>query len=80
MFDLFGKSSDWLRPELPPMPSVKPPAASNDGYTVGVDNGGFTVLKMTSSYNTTTLTMNACGTRQMIRLLEATLTDEKDNA
>lgn len=82
MFGLFGKSPDYILPEVTPlkMPSVKPPAVNNDGYTVGVDNSGLTVLKMTTGYNTTTLTMNEFGTRQMIKLLIATLPGEEDNA
>ncbi len=73
MFDWRGKTaSDFGLPE------VKPAKVSEDGYTVGVNNEGSTVLKMTTSYNTVTLTMNEFGTRQLIRLLEATLTEEEE--
>ena len=81
MFDWRGKTaSDFGLPEVKsiPMPEVKPAKVSEDGYTVGVNNEGSTVLKMTTSYNTVTLTMNEFGTRQLIRLLEATLTEEEE--
>jgi hypothetical protein len=77
----FGKKiSDFGLPEVKPMPmpEVKFAKASEDGYTVGVNNDGSTVLKMTTNYTTVTLTMNEFGTRQLIRLLEATLTEEEE--
>lgn len=80
MFDWRGKTaSDFGLPEVKsiPMPEVKPAKVSEDGYTVGVNNEGSTVLKMTTNYNTVTLTMNEVGTRQLIRLLEATLEEEE---
>jgi hypothetical protein len=60
----------------PLMPAVKPVTVSNDGYTVGVNDEGSTVLKMTTNNNTVTLTMNDNATRQLIKLLEATLEEE----
>lgn len=60
----------------PLMPAVKPVTVIDDGYTVGVNVEGSTVLKMTTNNNTITLTMNDYGTRQLIKLLEATLEEE----
>ena len=51
---------------------------SDSGYTVGVDNDDKTVLKVSFNGSTITLTMNEAGTRQLIRLLEATLPEDKD--
>ena len=42
-------------------------------YTVGTTPSGQTVLKIGDGYSTMTLTMNDAATRQMIRMLEATL-------
>jgi hypothetical protein len=81
MFNWRGKKvSDFGLPEVKPipMPEIKPAKASEDGYTVGVNNEGSTVLKMTTNYTTVTLTMNEYGTRQLIKLLQATLTEEEE--
>ena len=61
--------------ETPPMPEIKEP---NDAcpYAVGTTNSGKTVLKIGEGYRMVTLTMNDSATRQLIRLLEATLTDD----
>lgn len=58
-----------------PMPTVVPPKPKEALYTVGTTDDGKTVLKVGDGY-TVTLTMNDAAVRQMIRLLEATLTDE----
>jgi hypothetical protein len=58
------------------LPEVK--QEYSDGYTVGVNNEGLAVLKMTTNYTTVTLTMNENGTRQLIKLLQATLTEEEE--
>jgi len=74
------------RPEVNsiPTPSVNPPKPeknSDGGYTIGVNTDGQTVLKLTCDYQTVTITMTTVGTRQMIKLLEATLiNEEEDNA
>jgi hypothetical protein len=60
----------------PDVPKVTLP--SENGYTIGVDDCGSTILRLTCDYSSTTLTMNKAGVRQMIRLLEATLV--KDSA
>jgi hypothetical protein len=81
MFDWRGKKvSDFGLPEVKsiPMPEVKPAKVSEDGYTVGVNNEGLTVLKMTTGYSTSTLTMNEVSTRRLIKLLQATLTEEEE--
>ena len=61
-------------PPWKPLPSL---TETTDGYTVGISNDGSTVMKMTSGYSTITLTMNHFGTRQLIRLLEATIYEDE---
>jgi len=46
-------------------------------YTVGVDEHGMTILKVGTDF-TTTLTMNEHAVIQLIRLLEATLSEYKE--
>lgn len=69
--------------KIPPMPTVVPPAPKEDKcyYTVGTTQSGKTVLRMCdeSGYSSLSLTMNEAATRQMIRMLEATLTEEDDD-
>lgn len=64
--------------QVPPMPEVKPPK-DECLYTVGTTQSGKTVLKVGDGYGTMTLIMNGPATRQMIRMLEATLTEEADD-
>lgn len=89
MFNWFGKRnsspayptwSDIPPPPIDAYPEVKPPVMSypDDGYTVGVNDDGDTILKVTCNYSTTTLTMNTAGVLQMIRLLEATVNCEDE--
>jgi hypothetical protein len=68
--------------DYPEVPAVKAPVRSypDDGYTVGVNDDGDTILKVTCNYSTTTLTMNTAGVLQMIRLLEATISQEDEEA
>lgn len=49
----------------------------NDGslYTVGITDDGFTVLKLHNNNATTTLTLNAYGVKQLIKLLAVTIED-----
>ena len=80
MFNLFKTrpvvDTEW---KSIPMPPVKPAkVASENGYTVGVDLSGSTVLKLNYDGQISTLTMNTAGTRQLIKLLEATLIEEED--
>jgi hypothetical protein len=85
MFNWFGRKEypkmDQVAPlttpsTYPDVPMVKLP--SENGYTIGVDDDGATILRLTCDYSTTTLTMNKSGVRQMIRLLEATLVKDTD--
>lgn len=74
----YGRSSYqlWLGgPELFPQPRV---TTMDDVYSVGFTEDNRTVLKLTYKGTTTSLTMNADGVRQMIRLLEATLPEDDD--
>lgn len=64
--------------KVPPMPTLSPSKAKEALYTIGTTTDGQTVLKVGDLY-TTTLTMNEAAVRQLIRLLEATLTDESEN-
>ena len=84
MFNWLGGGSDRI-PLLPvgyidpAMPKVKPVmSAPENGYTVGVSKDGSTVLKLTCDNQTVTLTMTAIGTRQLIRMLETTITEEEE--
>lgn len=61
--------------EFPPMPEIKE-NADECPYTVGRTNTGKTVLKIGEGYRMVTVTMNDSATRQLIRMLEATLTDD----
>lgn len=69
--------------EFHPSSYLSPPAAIdpmvNEGYTVGVDNNGKTVLRVDCNGSTITTTMNAAATRKMIRLLKATLDSENES-
>jgi len=46
-------------------------------YTVGLDEHGNTILKVGTDF-TTTMTMTTAGVIQLIRLLEATLPEYKE--
>jgi hypothetical protein len=67
----------WQAPIIPDRPAET--AMSDSGYTVGVDNDAQTVLKVSCNGSTITLTMGEAGTRQLIRLLEATLPEDEDD-
>jgi len=84
-FDFFGRKKYdtkvletplWQVPIIPDRPAET--AMSDSGYTVGVDNDAQTVLKVSCNGSTITLTMGEAGTRQLIRLLEATLPEDED--
>lgn len=64
-------SSRKYAPTYPTIPRNTTP--SDDGYTVGFDVEGNTVLKVAVGSATSSLTMNSAGVKQMIRLLEATI-------
>ena len=84
MFDFFGPRKKyttgatplWNTPIIPDTPAET--HMSESGYTVGVDNDAHTVLKVSCNGSTITLTMAEAGTRQLIRLLEATLPEYED--
>lgn len=89
MFNFFSRKTakDFMEQAketyvVPPMPTVEPPKPKEDKcfYTVGTTQSGKTVLRMCdeSGYSSLSLTMNEAATRQMIRMLEATLTEEDD--
>lgn len=61
------------------MPKVKStkPNVVNDGYSVGVNEDGNAMLKISVDDTTATLTLTPAGVRQMIRLLTATLIQEE---
>jgi hypothetical protein len=85
-FDFFGRKKYatkvpetplWQVPIIPDRPAET--GMSDSGYTVGVDNDAQTVLKVSCNGSTITLTMGEAGTRQLIRLLEATLPEDEDD-
>lgn len=49
-------------------------------YTVGVTDDGQTVLKLHGDLGVTTLTMNAAGVEQMIKLLAVTIEGESNDS
>jgi hypothetical protein len=61
-------------------PTTKPRNHADDGYTVGVDNSGNTIIRVLCNNTTTTLTLNRGSLQQLIRLLEATMEDDVDDA
>ena len=74
MFDIFER----INKVVPPIPVVKPPEPeSKCHYTVGTTTDGMTVLKVGDGRTTITLTMCEVGIRQLIRMLEATLQENK---
>jgi hypothetical protein len=84
MFDFFSRRKYdtkvetplWTTPIIPDTPAET--AMSESGYTVGVDSNAQTVLKVSCNGSVITLTMGEAGTRQLIRLLEATLPEDED--
>lgn len=78
MFGLFNrKTNKEIYPT--PVPEVKPPR-DEYSYTVGITQSRQTVLKVGNGYHglINTLTMNGAAVRQMIRLLEATISDTEE--
>lgn len=68
-------ATEYVKPSAPNLT----PFVSNteNGYTVGVTADGSTLLKTTCDGQTMTLKMSDYGTRRLISLLEATLTEEE---
>jgi hypothetical protein len=82
MFNWFSRKDyqipkDEVSPvEVPVSPQKRSViSVPEDGYTIGVNNEGATTVKVSVNGTVTTLTMNEHATRQMIKLLTATLTD-----
>ena len=77
---IFGKP-EYVRPErwAPEIPTWKTGQIDSDenGYTVGKTPAGETVMKMTGDGITTTMTLTENGVRQLIRMLESTIDEEK---
>jgi hypothetical protein len=71
--------SQPARPAAPPMPPAKTaPAKEEEHYRVGVTSDGRTTLTLMGSSNSfMTLTMGRGACEQLIKLLEATFTDEE---
>ena len=80
MFNIFGKTDYKEAAEdyqsTPLVDSV--PISNKNGYTVGMDDENNTVLRLQAGLATTTMTLTPSGTRQLIRMLRATLPDEDD--
>lgn len=81
--DLNGKDGNGYQP-LPTTHSypVMPPAYSlgksqRDGYTVGVDMSGDTILNVSHNGTVITITMNSLATERLIKLLSVTLPSEE---
>jgi hypothetical protein len=77
MFNMFKSSKDnyHVPTPTPLIDSVKVPS---NGYTVGLDDENNTVLKLHVGAAYTTMTLSPTGTRQLIRMLEATLPESDD--
>ena len=80
MFNLFNRktSKEFMEEAKETYPSPAPkvrPADDECLYTVGPTNDGRTVLRITNGYSIMSLTMNDVAVRQMIRLLEANISE-----
>ena len=81
MFNFFNTASDYKEAAkdyqtTPLVDSV--PISNKNGYTVGMDDDNNTVLKLNVGNAVTTMTLSPTGTRQLIRMLKATLPEEDD--
>jgi len=81
MFNIFNKATDYNEAakdylSTPLVDSV--PVSNKNGYTVGMDDENNTVLKLHVGAAYTTMTLSPSGTRQLIRMLKATLPEEDD--
>lgn len=59
---------------------IQPEVDAGPVYQVGKTENGKTTLRIGSSYSFSTVTMSNSGVRQMIRMLEAALEDEDEEA
>lgn len=77
--DYNGRGGNGYQP-LPQLEEIPVPITKEDRalYTVGTTNDG--QIQLTVGYPTSiTLTMNNAGVRQMIKLLEAAMTEEENS-
>ena len=84
MFNLFNRKTakEFMEDaketyQVPPMPEVKPPAEECP-YTIGPTSDGRTLLRVTNGYSIMNLTMSETAVRQMIRLLEASISESEE--
>jgi len=78
MFDLFGKA-DYKLPKPEPLWKSGPKSSSTNTYKVGVTRDGKTTLTLVRNSTSMTLTMDQPTCKQLIRLLQATLTEDGEN-
>ena len=78
MFNFF-RVSDYKQSEpvtpITPLTLPKDDSIEDAMYTIGVNEQGYTQLRMRSAYGSTTLSMNPRAVRQLIRMLELTIED-----
>lgn len=75
-----SKTQDYAMDDTIKTADFEPLVKSDDGYTVGVDDDGKTVMRVSCRGVVNTITMTENGVRQMIRLLEATLPHDEEEA
>lgn len=80
MFNLFNHktSKEFMEDakETYSLPADEP--AEECPYTIGPTSDGRTVLRITNGHSVMSLTMSKAAVRQMIRLLEATISETKE--
>lgn len=80
MFNLFNRKTakefmeDAVETYPTPVPEDKP-AEEECPYTIGPTSDGRTVLKVSNGYCVMSVTMSEAAVRQMIRLLEASISE-----
>lgn len=81
MFDFWflkpSKKSDYIMPTTEPLPTIEILKPSGN-YSVGITDDGSTMLTLHQSTGMSmTLTLNDVGTKQLIKLLAATLSEDE---
>jgi peroxiredoxin len=79
--NMFGMKKITKESTMPEVPKAQTPTVDNsrDFYRIGVTNDGRTILTVISDGGfALSLWLNSAGVRQMIRLLEATLSEDDD--
>ena len=71
----YNKPEQWA-PEIPTWKTGQTDIDDN-GYTVGKTTDGKTIVKMFGDGIITTMTLSEDGVRQLIKLLESTIDEEK---